>query len=48
MSRYGIEQGVFPGYEEKFYEEYNQYGAGTFIYQAYGKIAGVHGRQWDM
>ncbi|XP_078365283.1 UDP-GalNAc:beta-1,3-N-acetylgalactosaminyltransferase 2-like isoform X2 [Oculina patagonica] len=35
VSRYGVEQGVFPGHEEKFYEENNQYGAGTFMYRAY-------------
>jgi len=37
ISRYGVEQGVFPGHEERVFEENNQYGAGTFLYRAYGK-----------
>lgn len=35
VSRCGVEQGVFPGHEERVYEENNQYGAGTFLYRAY-------------
>ena len=38
MSRFGFEQSVFPENEERFYEDINQYVAGTFMYRAYGKI----------
>ena len=33
-----MKQSVFPEFEEKFFEEDNQYGAGTFMYRAYGKV----------
>ena len=38
MSRFGFEQSVFPENEERFYEDTNQYVAGTFMYRAYGKL----------
>ena len=38
MSRFGFEQSVFPENEERFYEDINQYVAGTFMYRGYGKI----------
>lgn len=38
MSRFGVKQSVFPEFEEKFFEEDNQYGAGSFMYRAYGKV----------
>lgn len=33
-----MKQSVFPEFEEKFFEEDNQYGAGSFMYRAYGKV----------
>lgn len=38
MSRFGVKQSVFPEFEEKFFEGDNQYGAGSFMYRAYGKV----------
>ncbi|KAM7442061.1 Beta-1 [Porites harrisoni] len=35
VSRFGFEQSVFPENEERFYEDINQYVAGTFMYRAY-------------
>lgn len=35
VSRFGAERGVFPENEERFSEDMNPYGAGTFIYRAY-------------
>lgn len=35
VSRFGVKQSVFPEFEEKFFEEDNQYGAGSFMYRAY-------------
>lgn len=37
VSRFGVEQGVFPENEERVNAEMNQYAAGTFMYHAHGK-----------